>query len=382
MRFVFFVHSLVSDWNHGNAHFLRGIVTELIHRGHQVSVYEPALSWSLYNLIQDCGSHALDSFSHYFPGIKSLQYRIEDLDIDAVLDAADVVIVHEWNDHELVYRIGKHRKLHSGYRLFFHDTHHRSVTDPESMKKYDLSYYDGVLAFGEVIREIYLKNSWANNAWTWHEAADIRIFRPLSCSEYDGDVVWIGNWGDEERSSELNDFLFNPVEQLGLRGRIFGVRYPSIALQRLKDCGLHYAGWTPNYLVPQIFSRYRFTVHIPRRPYSQMLPGIPTIRPFEALASGIPLICSPWNDCEHLFEGGRDYLIAQNSQQMKEHIKLILNDRRFSSQMVSHGLQTILNRHTCAYRVDQLLKICEETGIRGSTAELLDSEISNHRGNR
>ena len=25
-----FTHSLVSDWNHGNAHFLRGIATELL----------------------------------------------------------------------------------------------------------------------------------------------------------------------------------------------------------------------------------------------------------------------------------------------------------------------------------------------------------------
>ena len=54
------------------------------------------------------------------------------------------------------------------------------------MKKYDLTHYDGVLAFGEVIRQIYLANSWTKNAWTWHEAADVRIFRPVSCSEYDG----------------------------------------------------------------------------------------------------------------------------------------------------------------------------------------------------
>ena len=25
-----FAHSLVSDWNHGNAHFLRGVLSELI----------------------------------------------------------------------------------------------------------------------------------------------------------------------------------------------------------------------------------------------------------------------------------------------------------------------------------------------------------------
>ena len=33
MNFVLFYHSLSSDWNHGNAHFLRGIVSELLARG-------------------------------------------------------------------------------------------------------------------------------------------------------------------------------------------------------------------------------------------------------------------------------------------------------------------------------------------------------------
>ena len=32
------------------------------------------------------------------------------------------------------------------FQLLFHDTHHRSVTDPESMAAFDLSAYDGVLA--------------------------------------------------------------------------------------------------------------------------------------------------------------------------------------------------------------------------------------------
>jgi len=33
MRFLFRTHSLVSDWNHGNAHFLRGVMRDLIQRG-------------------------------------------------------------------------------------------------------------------------------------------------------------------------------------------------------------------------------------------------------------------------------------------------------------------------------------------------------------
>ena len=41
MRFVIFTHSLVSDWNHGNAHFLRGFATTLVERGHDVRIFEP-----------------------------------------------------------------------------------------------------------------------------------------------------------------------------------------------------------------------------------------------------------------------------------------------------------------------------------------------------
>src|SRR5438874_1471549 len=55
MRIVMFYHTLLSDWNHGNAHFLRGVVTELMTRGHQVEVFEPEDSWSRKNLLTDYG---------------------------------------------------------------------------------------------------------------------------------------------------------------------------------------------------------------------------------------------------------------------------------------------------------------------------------------
>ena len=55
MRLVYFTHSLLSDWNHGNAHFLRGVLTELGVRGHDVRVYEPTDAWSLKNQTADGG---------------------------------------------------------------------------------------------------------------------------------------------------------------------------------------------------------------------------------------------------------------------------------------------------------------------------------------
>ena len=376
MRIVMFYHSLLSDWNHGNAHFLRGVVSELGSRGHDVRVYEPKDAWSLENLLAEHGEEPIKRFYAAYPGLESTRYDLKTLDLDEALDDADLIIVHEWNAHELVQRVGKHRASVGGYRLLFHDTHHRSVSDRSSMAGYDLSNYDGVLAYGNVIRDIYLTEGWTQRAWTWHEAADIRLFHPTHNFELEeksenpkskiqnpkslGDLVWIGNWGDDERTAELYEFLIEPVKELGLKARVHGVRYPEEAIASLASAGIEYAGWLPNYQVPQVFSHFKLTVHVPRRPYTKALPGIPTIRIFEALACGIPLVSAPWEDVEGLFTPGKDFLIAHTGEEMKQQLKDLLQDEQRRKELAHHAHQTILARHTCAHRVDELLDIYAE----------------------
>ena len=369
MRIALFVHSLLSDWNHGNAHFLRGVATELVSRGHEVLVHEPRDAWSLENLLtEERGREALEGFHAAYPRLSSQRYDLATLDLDRALDGADLVIVHEWNDHGLVKRIGEHRRT-AGYRLLFHDTHHRSVTAPESMAAYDLSSYDGVLAFGGVIRDLYLRRGWAERAWTWHEAADTRVFHPIAGEPREGDLVWVGNWGDEERTAELHEFLIGPVRDLGLKARVHGVRYPEEGRKALADAGIDYAGCLPNYEVPRAFARFRVTVHVPRRPYVEALPGIPTIRPFEALACGIPLVSAPWDDAEGLFRPS-DYLVARDGEEMKRHLRDLLADPELAAGLARSGRQTILDRHTCAHRVEELLAIGRELGVAETEAHL------------
>jgi spore maturation protein CgeB len=359
MRVVMLYHSLVSDWNHGNAHFLRGVVKELLARGHDVSVLEPTDAWSRQQLVREEGPAAIAAFHRAYPGLRSRRYRLDALDLDAELAGADLVLVHEWNDHALVEAVGRHRARSGGYRLLFHDTHQRSVTKRECMAGYRLASYDGVLAFGEVIRQRYLDEGWAQRVWTWHEAADVGVFRPHPGRPCEGEVVWIGNWGDEERTAELEEFFIGPVAALRLRARMHGVRYPSAAKQRLFRAGVSYGGWLANHDVPEVFARFRLTVHIPRRPYVAALAGIPTIRIFEALACGIPLVCSPWDDAEGLFSPG-DYLVAQSGKEMRQHLAMLLADRPAAHAMAERGRRTILARHTCGHRVNELLGIVQE----------------------
>jgi spore maturation protein CgeB len=359
MKIVLFYHSLISDWNHGNAHFLRGVVTELLDRGHDVHVYEPANAWSVQNLRAEHGDAPIDAMYRVYPTLRGVStfYDPATLDLEDALEGAGLVIVHEWSDHDLVRRVGLRRARGGDFLLLFHDTHHRAVTEPAAMGAYDLSHYDGVLAFGKVLRDLYLERGWAQRAWTWHEAADPRVFRPIEGAEREGDLVWIGNWGDEERTAELHEFLLGPVKRLGLQARVHGVRYPEHAKRSLAEAGMAYGGWLPNFQAAETFARFAVTVHVPRRPYVQALPGIPTIRVFEALACGIPLVCSPWDDAEGLFTPGADYLVARDGREMQEHLAMLVHAPKAAHELAAHGLRTILSRHTCAHRVDELLDI-------------------------
>jgi spore maturation protein CgeB len=376
MRFVMFYHSLVSDWNHGNAHFLRGVASELVARGHQVMVHEARDAWSVQHLLADHGQAPLDAFARRYPTLRACPYDrpIDERALDQALDGADVVLVHEWNEPALLRALSQHRRRES-FLLLFHDTHHRAVSQPDEMAAFDLQSCDAALVFGEVLRRLYLARRWCPRVHTWHEAADVRVFGPavppVTDRDKEADLLWVGNWGDGERSAELGALLVEPVRQLGLCATVHGVGYPPAALTALAAAGIRYRGWLPNFEVPEAMARHRLTIHVPRGPYAGALPGIPTIRVFEALACGVPLVSGPWEDCEGLFRAGRDYLVARTTEEMCEALAWLLANPEEARAMAEHGRQTVLARHTCAHRVDELLTIIAALG--GRSGETLSS---------
>jgi spore maturation protein CgeB len=369
LRIAYFTHSLASCWNHGNAHFLRGVLRELTARGHTVRAFEPEGAWSLANLLQDAGEAGLDAYRAAYPELSSQSFGA-DADPAELVDDADVVIVHEWNDPALVAAIGALRKRGARFTLLFHDTHHRAVSDPEAITAFDLSGYDGVLAFGETLAEVYRRWGWAGRVFVWHEAADVRLFRPPAVEGPREGLVWIGNWGDEERSAELESFLFRPAQALGLALDVYGVRYPEAARQTLQRYGVRYRGWAPNARAPEIFARHLATVHVPRRFYVTMLPGIPTIRVFEALACGVPLVSAPWSDSEGLFRVGEDFLMVEDEAGVRRALAAVRDDPDLRAALVRSGLETIRARHTCAHRVDELMGVLARLGAPAVRPEM------------
>ena len=140
------------------------------------------------------------------------------------------------------------------------------------------------------------------------------------------------------------------------------MRYPDEALDTLAAAGIRYGGSIANAEVPAAFAAHRLTVHVPRRPYVAQLPGIPTIRVFEALASGIPLISAPWDDCEGLFRPGADFLFARTGAEMTKLIRQVLDDRELAASLAASGLERVKARHTCRHRVDELFGVLRQVG--------------------
>ena len=379
MKVVYFTHSLASCWNHGNAHFLRGVLREFVTRGHDVRACEPEGAWSLQNLLADHGEAGLDAWRAAYPELSPTGYG-EDFDAEAACDGADLVIVHEWTAPELVSAVGRARARGGRFTLLFHDTHHRAVSDPDAIAALPLAHYDGVLAFGEALSAVYRRQGWEGRVWTWHEAADVRLFRPPAVEAPREGLVWIGNWGDGERTAELERFLFAPAHAAGLPLDVYGVRYPEAARATLRRYGGAYHGWAPNARAPELFACHLATVHVPRRFYVERLPGIPTIRVFEALACGIPLLSAPWRDSEGLFRVGRDFLMVSDGDEMTRRLRDIAHDPDLRAALAASGLATVRARHTCAHRVDELLAIVAQLGAPVmSKSENVDRHLP-HRG--
>ncbi len=364
LRFRLFAHSWLSDWNHGNAHFLRGLARELSQMGHEVRCYEEMGCWSLVNLMQegDVAGRAIEQFRQEFPELDVRFYQrdatLQETLAEELRDA-DIVIIHEWTEPAVASDILSYKSKY-GFRALFHDTHHRAYTNAGEILRFPLHQFDGVLAFGEPIRRIYLDGFGVPRAWTFHEGADISHFHPLP-QEYDSDLLWIGNWGDEERSRELMEYLVTPVAELrNCKTVAYGVRYPEQAKQSLANAGIEYRGYLPSLMTPRAYASSALSLHVPRRQYSNGLSGIPTIRVFEALACGASLICSPWSDVEELFRSNEDYVIAHSGAAIADAVQHLLRDETARRQIGANGRQTILQRHTCAHRAQQLVAICEE----------------------
>lgn len=370
LRIHLFAHSLVSDWSHGSAHFLRGLARSLMQMGHRVRCHEELGSWSLLNLVRNEQERSIDAIDQFRQQFRELDIHFYERQaslreyLKSELRHADAVLIHEWNAPETVNAILA-LKEELGFRAFLLDNHHRAYTRAGEMLKFHLHLFDGILAGGEALRRIYADGFGLRNVWTFHEAADVDHFVPHPASRRDH-LVWIGNWGEQERTSELDEFLVQSAYHLSeQKFAAYGVRYPEEAIEWMRDAGIDFRGYLPNLEVPEVYSRSALALNLPRKQFANGLSGIPAPRMFQALACGVAVVSGPWQDSEGLFRR-EDFVRCETGVAMRNEIQSLLQDDKARRQIAANGLETVRRRHTCRHRAELLTEILHTRRARAA----------------
>jgi spore maturation protein CgeB len=371
LRWAFFYHSVRSDWNHGNAHFLRGLVRSLAEMGHESVCYEAAGNWSVSNLVATQGLRPLLDFRRRFSFVDVRLYQPQGLallerKLCSELDGVDVVVLHEWTaiEHPALLELLLRLRRRCGFRLLFHDTHYRVLTQPVRMARLGLERCDAVLAYSPSIADAYRERLHLDprSVHVVHEAADPLLFRPLAHDQSRplDDALFVGNWGGDDRAAEFRAFFLRAARRHkdDRRFALYGVRYPEEMLRIVANYyGVDYRGWLPNYRVPEAFAQAHVVLHVPRRQYVRMLYGTPTIRVFEALACGATLLSTPWPDTDRLFCAGEDYVVAETPAQQEAALQWLWKDETARARLGRNGRRRIMDGHTCLHRAEQIIRI-------------------------
>ena len=168
------------------------------------------------------------------------------------------------------------------------------------------AHYDGVLAFGEVIRDLYLQHGWARAPGPGTRRPTRACSSPLPGAAARGRPGLDRQLGRRRAHGRAARVPARAGAALGLQARVHGVRYPGArAAAPARRRHRATAAGCRTTRRRGCSRATRVTVHVPRRPYVQALPGIPTIRVFEALACGIPLVSAPWDDARACSTPGR-----------------------------------------------------------------------------
>ena len=253
MRIVLFCHSLASCWNHGNAHFLRGVARELLARGHEVRVFEPADGWSRREPDRRPG--------------RGGARRLAPAPIPSCAVAATTgrcrISTPRWMAPTWCWCTNGTRPSWSPpsaaarahgrrFTLLFHDTHHRAVTAPEAIGGVDPRRLRRRAGFRRLpARAVPGATAGPAASGPGTRPPTRRVFRPLPGAAPRRDLSGSATGATASATRSCARSCSSPWQALGLRAH--GPRRAlsrATRWQELAAAGIGYRGWLPNHACP------------------------------------------------------------------------------------------------------------------------------------
>lgn len=347
LRIVIIGLAITSSWGNGHATTYRGLVRELVRRGHEVLFLECDRPWYAQN--RDLPKPPF--------GRTELYDDAEDLAARFTGDiaAADLVIVGSYvQDGVQVGQWVTHIAKQAGGLSAFYD-----IDTPVTLAKLEradheyltpalIPRYNMYLSFtgGPTLRQLEERYG-SPRALPLYCSVDPELYYPEP-HIVQWDLGYLGTYSTD-RQPTLNRLLVQPAEEL--REQEFVVAGPQYPETIAWPANVRRICHLPPAEHRAFYNAQRFTLNVTR---ADMIRAghSPSVRLFEAAACGVPIISDVWDGIDEFLKPGEEILLARDADEVIALLRDLPDEARRA--IGENARRVVLSRHTAAHRALEL----------------------------
>lgn len=350
MKIIFYGLTLTSSWGNGHATTYRSLVKALARRGHRIDFVEKDVEW--YRNTRDlpqpdfCRVHFYDD------------WRTDAAPMLELASDADAIVIGSYFPDAIA---ATRALLDAGAGpLLFYDIDTpvtmsglRACGRTEYLDAALIPHYSAYLSFtgGPILRE--LEDSFGSPcAEPFYCSVDPELYRPVApSSRYACDLSYLGTYA-VDRQPKLMGFLDAAAGRLPSgRFLVAGPQYPTDINWRPNIERIRHVAPGDH---PEFYSSSRFTLNLTRA--DMCTAGFsPSVRLFEASASGAAILSDAWRGLEELLTSGEEILLPRDGDEVADILQNFSDVERI--RLGGRARERILSEHTSMHRAAQFEEV-------------------------
>ena len=360
MSIVFLGLSLTSSWGNGHATTYRALSKGLARRGHRVLFLERDVPW--YAAHRDLPDPPFAAVRHY-ANLRELQTRFA-----AAIEAADLVVLGSYVPQgievarwvlQVATGVGAFYDIDTPLTLGKLRRADREYLAPDLIPRFDL-----YLSFtGGPVLDLLASEFGAQRPRPLYCSVDPDVHRPQATALC-WDLGYMGTYS-EDRQPGLEAFLLAPAR--ALPDRAFVVAGPQYPPELAWPANVRRVEHLPPARHASFYCAQRITLNLTRADMASA-GWSPSVRLFEAAATGTSIVSDAWPGLETFFEPEEEILIARSSEEVIGYLSDLDDARR--QAIAAAARRRVLQSHTLDRRALELERyVAEARGGQGAPAE-------------
>ncbi|MBA3830611.1 MAG: glycosyltransferase [Chthoniobacterales bacterium] len=360
MKLVIFGLTISSSWGNGHATILRGLLRQLIARGHEIVFFErDAPYYAAHRDLSELPGGSLQLYAAWPEVLPIARRHLADCDVAMVTSyCPDGIAASELICSSAAFRV--FYDLDTPVTLSrLRNREPLSYLDERGLRDFDL-----VLSFtgGGALAALKLELG-ARRVAPLYGSVDPEVHWPTSAtSAYLGNFSYLGTYA-ADRQAALERLFLAPARQLpSKRFVIAGAQYPA---DFPWSENISFVRHLPPNEHPTFFCSSRLTLNVTRAAMAAM-GWCPSGRLFEAAACGVPIVSDNWEGLDEFFTADEEIIVAETSDDALAALEMSDAELRRISLAAR---DRVLAEHTAEARALELEQILNSSRVEAQLSE-------------